>query len=99
MAKTKQQIIEDIRGYIQKRGGKPGEWQVDVGTKERACLFKAHDIRERGDCWIVRRAESPQAAREASIDLSGSLRSAVSGTAAESADFVYAFRKATDDSL
>ncbi len=99
MAKTKQQIIEDIRGYIQKRGGKPGEWQVDVGTNQRARLFKAHDIRERGDCWIVRRAESPQAAREASIDLAGTLRRAVSKSSAESGDFVYAFRKSADDSL
>lgn len=100
MPRTKQQIIEDIRTYIERRGGEPGEWHVGVGTNERARLFKDHRVKERGDWWIVRRAESPQVAREAWNDLAGTLKTATSGTSSgNAADFVYAFRKVDDGAL
>ncbi len=99
MGKPRQQIVDEIRSYIARRGGELGEWQVALGTNERARLFDDHRVRK-GDSWIVRRAESPQAAREASLDLAGILKKTSALQATETtADFVYAFRKAAEETL
>lgn len=96
MIKTTQQIIEDIRTHMQKRGGEYGDWFVGVGTDAVDCLFNAHHVLRKGDRWILRRAASPAAAREV-LDYFLNILSADCAVESEltaTADSVYAYRKA-----
>jgi len=105
MTKSKEQIIEDIRAHIQKRGGGYDEWFIGTGDAARECLFKNHGVKEKGDRWILRRADSTRTAHDVvdyfvnilSMDYSQAADAAVAGTAtatAAPADAVYAYRKA-----
>lgn len=94
MVKNNQQIIEDIRMHMQKRGGEYGEWYVGVGTSARDSLFNEHHVKQKGDRWILRRADSARAAREV-LDYFANIL-ATDGPAAPgdvAADAVYAYRK------
>lgn len=62
--KSKEQIIEDIRAHMQKRGGAYGDWFVGIGVRGREQLFQDHGVREKGDRWILRRADSPRVAHD-----------------------------------
>lgn len=96
MPKTNQQVIEEIKTHIRKRGGEYRDWYVGVGTKGHEALFSRHRVREKGDRWICRKASTPQAAceirdhfvRELSADGEG-------GPGAKAARMVYAYRKAS----
>jgi len=94
MARTKEQIIGDITRHIQTRGGSYRDWYVGVGTDARDRLFTTHEVRPKVDRWILRRAESPEAAREVATYFTGTL--AVDGKLDPddgAADAVYAYRK------
>ncbi|GMV98510.1 MAG: hypothetical protein AMXMBFR83_28600 [Phycisphaerae bacterium] len=94
MTKTKEQIIEDIRTHIQKRGGAYGEWYVGIGVRVRERLFMEHKVRQKGDHWIHRRAVSPRTARDV-LDYFANILSTDCGTAdlQQPGDAVYAYRK------
>lgn len=95
MPKSNQQIIQDIQGHIRKRGGDYGDWFVGVGSSARHSLFEDHRVREKGDCWILRRAGSAKAAREILSYFSTVLATdCQAGNGGEAADAVYAYRKA-----
>lgn len=94
MLKAKEQIIEDIRTHIQRRGGSYNDWYVGIGLKAKECLFKDHGVKPKGDRWILRRAESPQAAREV-LDYFVSILATDYGVPRGDGmeDAVYAYRK------
>ncbi len=94
MAKSKQQIIDEITAHIQKRGGAFPDWYVGTGSTARNRLFRGHKVRQKGDRWIHRRADSPQAAREVENYFVSTL--STDGPAAPGGDAavaVYAYKK------
>jgi len=61
---SKQQIIDDVNEYIRERGGGYGAWYVGISIDARDRLFNGHKVREKGDSWIYRQANSSTTARE-----------------------------------
>ena len=63
MAKSKREIIEDIRGYITKRGGCINGSCVGIAAKPVERLFNDHSVDNEKDAWIYRTASSDSVAR------------------------------------
>lgn len=94
MAKSKEQIIGDITKHIQTRGGSYRDWYVGIGSDARDRLFTTHEVRQKTDRWILRRADSPEAAREVAAYFTGTLAADGQADATDgAADAVYAYRK------
>ncbi len=92
--KSKQQIIEDIATHIRKRGGHADTWFVGTSPDARAALFGQHKVKEKGDRWIGRRADSAVAAREVQRHFIDTLATDGKAVFDEAADMVYAYKKA-----
>ncbi len=64
MRKSRQQIIEDITAHIRNSGGGYDQWYIGTSVDPMGKLFDGHQVLRETDDWIVREAESPQAARD-----------------------------------
>lgn len=64
MVKDKQTIIADIKDYMAKGKGQYSDWYVGIASVPRDRLFNDHSVKEKGDYWILREAESESAARD-----------------------------------
>lgn len=95
MPKSKQEIIDDIKSHMQKRGGEYSDWYVGISKDAKDRLFNGHSVKEKKDVWIYRKAGSPQTAREVedyfvnTLDTDGG-----TGGGDETSDMVYAYKKA-----
>lgn len=95
MAKSKQEIINDINAYMQKGGGEYRSWYVGVSKDARDRLFNGHQVKENGDWWIYSQASSSQVAREVEDYYVNRLRTdGGPGGGDNTADYVYAYKKA-----
>jgi len=95
MLQDKQEIIDDIRKYILRNKGKYPLWYVGVSHNARDCLFKEHKVREKGDLWIYKTANTSEIAREVEkyfLIVLGT--DGLIGSREETAKMVYAYRKA-----
>lgn len=94
MVKAKQQIIDEIKAHIEKRGGSYPDWFVGTGPQARDRLFTSHKVLEKGDRWILRRAASAEVAGEVTNFFVSTLAADGQAKAADDAsDAVYAYRK------
>lgn len=95
MAAPKQQVIADIRAFIERCRGACRGWYVGIASDPRSRLFGDHGVDEKGDMWIYRECESAVLAREVEeffvkmIGTDGGL-----GGGDESTRWVYAYKKA-----
>jgi hypothetical protein len=64
MAKSKQEIIDDLKAYMKEWGGTWGSWYVGITADPRTRLFVEHKVNERSGRWIYRQAASNLIARE-----------------------------------
>lgn len=95
MASSKQEIITDIRNHILNDGGGYPAWYVGVSKDARARLFNDHGVREQGDRWIYRTANSAQIAREIEDYFINTLGTdGGPGGGDYTANMVYAYKKA-----
>lgn len=95
MAKSKQEIISDIKEYMQKCGGGYSAWYVGISKDARDRLFNGHSVREKEDFWIYRTATSSQATREIEDYFVNTLGTdGGAGGGDEMADVIYAYKKA-----
>jgi len=59
MAKTKQEIISDIKAYMANYPStKYSDWYVGIAAIPRDRLFIDHSVDEKNGAWIFREAES-----------------------------------------
>jgi len=91
MAKSKQEIISDIEGHIQKGGGGYNAWYVGISEDAEDRLFNEHKVKE---WYIYRQASSSQVAREIE-NYFVNVRDTDGGTGGgdENTDMVYAYKK------
>jgi len=61
---TKQQIVNEISDYMKKCGGVYREWYIGISSDARNRLFNGHGVKENGDYWIYRGADTNQDARD-----------------------------------
>ncbi len=64
MAYSKEQIIADVKDYIQKKGDEYRAWYCGISNDPRSRLFSDHNVTEEGGRWIFRKASSDEVARE-----------------------------------
>jgi hypothetical protein len=96
MAKSKQEIIADIKAHISKGGGAYRSWYVGVSKDARDRLFNDHSVKENGDWWIIRSASSDKVAREVEDYFINTLGTdGGTGGGDETANEVYGYKKAT----
>lgn len=94
MASTKEEIIDDIKSYIIKREGGYSKWYVGIAEDAQKRLFEDHGVREEGNPWIYRTANSSSIAREVEeyfvnvMGTDGGL-----GGGGEDTKMVYAYKK------
>ena len=95
MAKSKQEIIDDIKSHMQERGGKYSDWYVGISKDARDRLFNGHGVKEKKDVWIYSKASSSQTAREIEDYFVNTLGTdGGAGGGDETSDMVYAYKKA-----
>jgi hypothetical protein len=94
VAKTKQEVITDLKSLITSNGGAFGEWYVGLCKNASEQLSKVHHVDAKQDKWIYRTALSPALAREIEyyfVKILGAEGSA--GPSDETAQIVYAYKK------
>jgi len=94
MAKTKEQIVSDLKIYIRDLGGEYSKWYIGIAADARKRLFDDHKVEERGGKgWIFRKCESSDIAREIEkyfIDTLGTAGG--SGGGDDDTDKIYAYK-------
>ncbi len=94
MLKGKQEIIDDIKGHIDRSRAPYSSWYVGISKDARDRLFSDHKVNEKDAWWIYRQTSSTQIAREIedyfvnTLDTDGG-----PGGGDEDADMVYAYWK------
>ncbi len=94
MAKSKGEIIDDIKAHIKKSEYSYSSWYVGISKDARDRLFSDHKVKEEGAWWIYKQASSTQIAREIEdyfVDTLGTAGGPGGGD--EDADMVYAYKK------
>jgi len=94
MAKSKEVIIKEIKGHIEKSGYPYSSWYVGISEDAKRRLFTDHNVQEKNAWWIYREASSNQVAREIEEYFVKTLRTDGGlGGGGEDADMVYAYKK------
>ena len=96
MSNGKQEIIDDIKKYIQEKRGDYGLWYVGVSSNARNSLFSEHKVKEKEDFWIYKTALSSEIAREVEkyfLIVLGT--DGLIGNGEETSRMVYTYRKTT----
>jgi len=94
MLKGKQEIIDDIKGHIDKSGSPYSSWYVGISKDACDRLFKDHKVKEKNAWRIHSQASSTQIAREIEDYFVNTLgTSGGPGGGDEDADMVYAYKK------
>lgn len=94
MAKTEQEIKQEIKDYMKKWGGSISSWYVGISEEPKNRLFNGHSVKEKGDAWIYITASSSEAARRIEkyfTDVLGTDGDIGGGD--EDANAVYAYKK------
>ena len=92
MAKTKQEIIDDIKSYILENDPDDDDWYVGITKNIEERLFTFHNVKREGGAWIYRTASSSEIAREIEqyfLDLGAD---GGSGGGDDDSDIVYAYK-------
>ena len=64
MASTKEQILEEISGHINKQGGPASAWYVGITGDLEQRLHGFHQVPKENHWFMTRQAESAETARE-----------------------------------
>lgn len=96
MAKTKQEIIDEIKAHIAKEGSEYSAWYAGISKDAKDRLFNGHGVKKDGDWWIWRPASSSAVARGIEDYLVNTLGcDGGGGGGDETSDQVYAYKKET----
>ena len=93
MEQTEAELIDEIEGHIENRGGAFSSWYVGIAADARDRLFNDHSVEEEGDKWIFRKATSSSVARTVEkyfIEEKGTKGGPGGGD--ENSKFVYAYK-------
>lgn len=94
MAKTKQEIITDIKTYIAGNGGNFSEWYVGICSDVNKRLSADHKLNPKLDKWVFKTAPTSAIAKEIEyyfVKILGA-EGAAEG-ASDAGDKVYAYKK------
>jgi hypothetical protein len=63
MAKNKEEIMREIKNYMENEEGEYSDWYVGISQDAQNRLFNEHQISEEEDLWIIEEAYSVDDAR------------------------------------
>ena len=92
MAKSKQEIIDEIENHITDCGGGIRNWYVGIAAKPKERLFDDHSVDEEKDAWIYHPASSDSVARDIEKHFLDKGAKGGSGGGGKNSKFVYAYR-------
>ncbi len=91
---TKQQLAIEIKAHIDKEGGPYNTWYVGITGDPKTRLFTEHRVREKGDWYIWRWAQTAQEAREVESYFVNTLKTdGAGGGGDDESSCVYAYKK------
>ncbi len=93
MAKSTQEIYNDIIAHIKKEGSALKTWYAGVTYDIETRLFDAHRVSEEDDWFIYRQASSAQAARDVEAALLEAGIDGGTGGGDDSCTYVYCYKK------
>ncbi|OIR02186.1 hypothetical protein GALL_158060 [mine drainage metagenome] len=93
MTYTAQQIITDINSHMRQHSGTNADWYVGIATDPKQRLFNDHNVSEKNDSWIYRRATSSDVARSVEKAYLDAGCTGGPGGGDDHTDYVYAYRK------
>ena len=94
MAKSKQEIIDEIKAHIQKEGSGYRNWYVGISEDARDRLFNGHRVPKADAWWILREASSASVAREVEEYFVSTLGTdGAPGGGSDKSNQVYAYKK------
>lgn len=93
MAESKLKIIDDFVDYIIMGGNDFSDWYVGI-CKDAKLMFLEHGVREKSDSWIFNKARSVIAAREIEEYFIKRGTDGNPGVGDNTADLIYAYKKA-----
>lgn len=94
MAKTKLEIIADLKNYITANGGDFKAWYVGICNDANNRLSTVHKVDPKQDKWVFRTAPSPAIAKELEYYFVKILGAEGASTGGDGGgDKVYAYRK------
>jgi hypothetical protein len=92
MAKTKQEIIDDIMNYILENDPNDDDWYVGITKDIEERLFSFHNVKKDGGAWIYRKASSSKIAREIESHFLELGADGGTGGGDDDSDIVYAYK-------
>lgn len=94
MAKSKQEIIDEIKAHIQKEGSGYLTWYVGISEDAEDRLFNGHGVSKENGWWIYRGASSASVAREIETHFINTLGTdGAPGGGSDKSNQVYAYKK------
>lgn len=94
MAKSKQEIIDEIKAHIQKEGSGYRNWYVGISEDAKDRLFNGHGVPKENAWWIFREASSASVAREIEDYFINTLGTdGAPGGGSDKSSQVYAYKK------
>jgi len=93
--KTKEEVIQEIKNYIDKFGLSYSSWVIGITNDAKATLFNSHKVDRESGKWIYRTVESNDTVNSIKkyfIDLG---LENFSNNSAPEYNIVYAYKKAT----
>lgn len=93
MSKTKEQIVEDIQGHKDDRGGAYKDWYVGISKDAKDRLFNGHKVKGKVDAWIWHTAISSDVAREVEDHFQDLGMDGDKGGGSDASNQVYAYKK------
>lgn len=96
MAKSKPEIIADIKTYINNLTSKYSDWYVGIASDPQKRLFTDHTVNKDSDLWIYRECATSDIAREVEEYFVNTLKTdGGPGGGDYSTKYVYAYKKST----
>ena len=90
---TEEEIKAVIEGHITKNRGSYASWYVGVSADPQKSLFGDHGVRQKGDAWIFRQAQTSSMAQSVEKYFSDHGADGSVDTGDDDSKFVYAFKK------
>ena len=95
MAKSKQQILADIKAHIAECGGSYSDWYVGITEDAKERVFEGHGVEKGKDPYIWRTATSSEVVREIEKYFLDIGCDGGGGGGDDDADIVYAYKKSS----
>ena len=92
MPNSKQEIIDEFKNFIQRKGGNYSDWYIGLGREPEDLFFHVQNLDDR--CWIYKCIYDPQVARQILDYFINTLGTKETVSSADAtADIIYVYKR------